>query len=189
MNMAINSATIQERLDALDREQARRSHEIAAHHDARAELDRQRAVLDIEQQLDGHDRGSALKELLKRRAGMQERLDALQGELERGRMEREVLAERHAEATRAELERERAQLAAEYTTLAERAAVLLAELAAVQRRGWLLRGEDEQLREHPALVGPKGRPAPRGAVYDDLGPPVPAAIAARAAGRAGEAAA
>jgi len=168
----VSSATIQERLDQLAAEQARREREIAEHTVALGELDRQRAVLDVAQQLDGGDSSSALKALVKERAAATERLDALQAELTRSELERAELAHRHAEAQRHEVQAERARLAAEYAVLADRAAALLAELAAVQQRGWLLRGEDERLREHPLLKDSKGRPAPRGSVYTDLGPTV-----------------
>ena len=159
MSTAINSATIQERLDALDQEQARRSHEIAEHTSALADLDRQRAAADVAQQLDGLDRSTELRGLTKRRAAATEAVDCLTGERARGELERAELERRHAEAQCAELLAEHARIGVELARLDTRAAEHVMALVALHREAQQLQYTDTDLANSPLLVsGPKSRP-------------------------------
>jgi len=155
----VSSATIQERLDQLAVEQARREREIAEHTVALGDLDRQRAAADVAAQLDGQDRSTELKDVTKRRAAATETLDRLTGERARGELERAELARRHAEAQCAELLAEHARIGEELARLDTRAAEHVMAMSALHREAQQLQYTDTDLANSPLLVsGPKGRP-------------------------------
>jgi len=162
MSSTITVAAITERLAVLDSEQARRTLELETAKDDLATLDGKRAQLDVQSQLDGLNVDAVLKDVSKQRGALLARVDALSEQVAQGRLEREELQRRHAEAQRSELEREHAALVAELETLDDRAAGHVAALVELQARARELNFRDQDLAAHPVLRGgPKGRPTIR----------------------------
>ena len=158
MSSTITVAAIAERLAVLDGEQARRTLELETAKDDLVTLDRKRAQLDVERQLDGLNVDAVLKDVSKQRGALLARVDALSEQVAQGRLAREELQRRGDEAQRSELEREHAALVAELERLDDGAAVHVAALVELQARARELNFRDQDLVGHPLLrSGPKQR--------------------------------